>query len=170
MLSSVVHAVMEEIEDLREHHANAVASQTEQVSLLEDRIGRAIEGSVAQLTERWSAAAKDLNERLIALDGKVLSELEGVSEALQAKIRVAVDDMEACVGALDARVLSELEANVTTTVEDVGEVGDKLGKRIDELQATVKTHVERLEAAIAQLALIGDKAGKLEGYGERRGE
>jgi hypothetical protein len=133
LLQTLVHAVIEEIETLRQNHTNTVASQSDQINRLEDRTGQAISGTCDQLTAKMETAVRDLNSRLIALDTKVLS---------------------------------ELEACVTNTVEEIGLVQERLDARIDGLQATVKTHVERLEAAIAHLALIGSTPAKLEGYGE----
>lgn len=137
LLQTLVHAVIQEIADVRTAIDNNHSSHIDVVNRLEDRTCQTLTGTVDQLTAKMSTAVQDLNARLIALD---------------------------------AKVLSELEACVTTTVNDVGLVEDRLGKRIDDLQATLATHVERLEAAIGQLALIGDTPGKLEGYNEGKGE
>jgi uncharacterized phage infection (PIP) family protein YhgE len=132
-LAMVVQAVITEIEDLRQGHANTAASQRAAVNDLEDRTSVNIADSVELLTAKMETVARELNSRMIALDSKVL-EL--------------------------------LEANVTTTVEDIGQAEDRVTERLNGLEATVRTHVERLETEIAAVVAQIPKAARLNGYGQ----
>ena len=131
VLQSIVHTVIEEIEQLRSDHDSKQAQLLEAVNKLDDRTGQTIAGTCDQLTAKMETAVQDLSKRMVLLDQKVLS---------------------------------ELEANVTATVEDIGALEDKLAKRLNELEATLRTHVERIERQIAWLIRGVPACGKLEGY------
>jgi DNA repair exonuclease SbcCD ATPase subunit len=131
VLQSIVHTVIEEIEQLRSDHDSKQAQLLEAVNKLDDRTGQTIAGTCDQLTAKMGTAVQDLSKRMVLLDQKVLS---------------------------------ELEANVTATVEDIGALEDKLGQRLNELEATLRTHVERIERQIAWLIRGVPACGKLEGY------
>jgi flagellar biosynthesis/type III secretory pathway protein FliH len=123
-----------------------------------------------QLRGEHDQKATSTLEAVNRLEDRTVQAISGRCTELQRELEAGLEDVDERMSLLDQSVQAQLEANVTTTVEDVGQVEDRLGKLIEDLQATVKTHVERLEAAIAQLAPIGDKAGKLEGYDEPKKE
>jgi len=131
VLQSVVHAVITEVDQLREEHNQKTTLTLEAVNKLEDRTSQALTGTSDQLTAKFRAAVQDLNSRLTTLG---------------------------------ATVLSELEANVTTTVDDIGALEDKLAKRLDDLEATLRTHVDRIDREIVSLIQPVPACGKLEGY------
>ena len=131
LLQSLVHAVIAEVEQLREEHHQKVASTLEAVNEVEERTGQAIAGTREELQRKLEAGMQDVNKRTILRDEKVLEELQSI---------------------------------VTMTVEEVGQLEDRLGKSIENLQATVRTYVERLEKQIAAIVQAFPTAGKLEGY------
>jgi len=117
-----------------------------------------------QLREEHNQKTTLTLEAVNKLEDRTGQALTGTSDQLTAKFSAAVQDLNSRLIALDAKVLSELEANVTTTVEDIGALEDKLGQRLDELEATLRTHVERIERQIAWLIRGVPACGKLEGY------
>jgi len=131
LLQSLVHAVIAEVEQLREEHHQKVASTLEAVNEVEERTGQAIAGTCEELQRKLEAGMQDVNKRMTLRDEKVLEELQSI---------------------------------VTMTVEEVGQLEDRLGKSIENLQATVRTYVERLEKQIAAIVQAFPTAGKLEGY------
>lgn len=96
--------------------------------------------------------------------------IAGTCEQLTTKMAAAVQDLNSRLIALDAKVLSELEACVTTTVDDIGQVQDRLENRINELQETLRTHVERLDTMLMDLSRRVNGHGTLAGYNEPKKE
>jgi gas vesicle protein len=117
-----------------------------------------------QLRGEHDQKATSTLEAVNRLEDRTVQAISGRCTELQRELEAGLEDVDERMSLLGQSVQAQLEANVTTTVEDVGEVEDRLGKLIEDLQATVRTHVERLEKEIMGIVQAFPSAGKLEGY------
>jgi hypothetical protein len=110
------------------------------------------------------------------LEDRTGQAIVGSCDGLRVEMSAAVKDLSARMILLDERMLSLVDENNRKCVEDICEVDERLGERIDgveeaaagrvaDLMATLKTRVERLERAIVVLERVAKVGGKLEGYG-----
>jgi len=117
-LSSIVHAVIEAIDHVRQEHALKLASTLEAVNKLEDRTGQAIAGTTEILTDKLTTVDQEQNNRITALDAKLSSRLNNLDANL-------TKDMAALEATMKTHV-ERLEAAIAT----LAPVGDKPGKLV----------------------------------------
>lgn len=136
---------------------------TNVVNLLQSLV-HAVIAEVEQLRREHDKKMTSTLEAVNQVEERTGQAIAGTREELQRKLEAGMQDVNKRMILRDEKVLEELQSIVTMTVEEVGQLEDRLGKSIENLQATVRTYVERLEKQIAAIVQAFPTAGKLEGY------